>query len=106
MKCSCGLAAQNVFVTFERVENELKKEKPDLWRFKDTLDDNILGWIPDMEKKCGLDLGKEKEMLKEAERLAIDKKWDDVMEKVRLSDFKIYRKLLDCAMKERTAKDE
>ncbi len=98
-KCSCGIASANVFKSFDRLENELKKENPDFISARDLTDDIRFAWFPDMKKDCKIDLSEEKKLLDEAIKHIFDKRWDDAIHKVRIADFQTWNKLLKCAEK-------
>ncbi|MHA1832503.1 MAG: hypothetical protein ACTSV7_00810 [Candidatus Baldrarchaeia archaeon] len=106
-KCSCGLAVANVFPAFERIEAELKKERPNRWKVHDILDDLRISFVPSMKKECGLDLSEEEKKLDEVKKKLLDlpiypkeEDWGEIREIVRNTDFWIHRKLLNCAERE------
>lgn len=96
-RCSCGLATGNLFSKFDRLKQELRKDKPDLWTAQDLIDDVRIGTISNVEKECKIDLKEETELLDEAKKDIFDLEFENARGNVQKADFNSWNKLLKCA---------
>lgn len=91
--CSCGLNVSSEFQKFDRLKQELKKDKPDLWLAQDIINDIR---IESIEKHCNLNLQEEARLLDKAKTDIINKEYDEARNKIQRADSQSWNKLLKC----------